>query len=318
MIDTSSAALYRLAREVHQRGFKVALTGEGADEALAGYPWHKASILFRFLDRIGLANRWRKRFFGRSARGRLKWEFFQQRYARLGGYHAMSDLYSMCGISGVRLYSDDFLNEVLTSGRDATADVELPLEEMAQWHPLNRSLYLGYKIMLSGLLMTHKGDRPAMANSVEARFPFLDRSVVEFCAQLDPALKLRGLFQDKYLLRQYARQHLDPSVALRPKNIFRAAYAGSFFNPTPPWVEQLLSPESLARTGLFDPVMVEAWRKRLCGPHLRFGPHMTWEVGLVGVISTQLWHHLFLHSGLCELPTWSAPQDFESGPKIVS
>ena len=41
VLDTSCAALLRLAQSVHQQGYKVALTGEGADEALAGYVWYK-------------------------------------------------------------------------------------------------------------------------------------------------------------------------------------------------------------------------------------------------------------------------------------
>lgn len=308
VIDTSSAALYRLARTVREAGYKVALTGEGADEALAGYPWHKVSRAMGFLDRLGLADRWRRRFLGRAGRGRLPWSYYQDKYQRLGGYHAMGDLYCFSSLSGVRLYSEDFLQEILASGQDASQDLEIDHQRLARWHPLNRSLYFGYKVMLAGLLMTHKGDRPAMANSVEARFPFLDRAVVDFCAQLHPDLKLRGWRQDKFLLREYASQHLDPSVALRPKNIFRAAYSGSFLHPMPPYVGQLLSRGSLVKTGLFDPVRVEAFLRELRGPHLRWGPHMLKEIGLVGVISTQLWHHLFLNSGLCELPAWHPPE----------
>lgn len=316
VIDTSSAALYRLAGAVRQAGYKVALTGEGADEALAGYPWHKASLAFSMLDRIGLANRWRRRFLGRAGRGRLPWAYYQQKYERLGGYHAMADLYTFSSLSGVRLYSDDFLSEILASGRDATADLEVDTARMQRWDPLNRSLYLGYKVMLAGLLMTHKGDRPAMANSVEARFPFLDRGVVDFCATLAPDLKLRGWRGDKFLLRQFAQRHLDPSVALRPKNIFRAAYSASFLNPMPSYVEGLLCRESLLKTGLFDPDRVETFRRELSGPHLRLGPHMLKEVGLVGVVSTQLWHHLFLGGGLCDLPTWSAPKGHDERTEI--
>lgn len=312
VIDTSSAALYRLAQAVHQSGYKVALTGEGADEALAGYPWHKAAKGFSILDSLGLAHRWRKRFIGRAGRHRLPWSFYQEKYRRLGGYHAMSDLYAFCSLSGVRLYHQDFLDSVVASGRDATADLEIDTQRMQTWHPLNRSLYLGYKIMLAGLLMTHKGDRPAMANSVEARFPFLDRGVVDFCAQLDPNLKLRGWRQDKFLLRQFAQTQLHPSVALRPKNIFRAAYSGSFLSPMPEYVRQLLSPESLRKTGLFDSATVSEFQRELSGRHWRFGPHMLKEVGLVGVISTQLWHHLFLGGGLCELAAWAPPAITES------
>jgi len=52
VIDTSCAALLMLAREVHARGYKVALTGEGADEWLAGYPWYHGHRLLNCLDMI--------------------------------------------------------------------------------------------------------------------------------------------------------------------------------------------------------------------------------------------------------------------------
>src|SRR5262249_46522654 len=54
VIDTSCAALLLLAREVHRRGYKVALTGEGSDEWLAGYPWHKLNRALGYLDFTGL------------------------------------------------------------------------------------------------------------------------------------------------------------------------------------------------------------------------------------------------------------------------
>lgn len=304
VIDTSSAAILLLAEEVHKHGYKVTLTGEGADEAMAGYPWHKYSKLLRLVDRLGVADFWRRGFVAHAGQHRLPWRFYQERWRRLGGYHSMADLYTFCGLSGIQLYSDGFLEDVHRAGLDASADVEAPLEQMSRWHPLNRSLYLGYKIMLSGLLMTHKGDRPALAHSVEARFPFLDRDLVRFCSTLDPALKLKGFSQDKFLLRQYAKRHLHPSVALRPKHIFRAAYGGSFLEPVPPYVQQLLSPESLDRTGLFDAERVTRAYRELAQPHWRLGPHMIGEVGLVGVVSTQLWHHLFVSGDLCELPRW--------------
>src|SRR5205807_6389230 len=63
VIDTSCAGLLLLARTVHQHGYKVALTGEGADEWLAGYPWYKVQWLLGWLDAVpgvrlsGLARR---------------------------------------------------------------------------------------------------------------------------------------------------------------------------------------------------------------------------------------------------------------------
>ena len=60
---------------------------------------------------------------------------------------------------------------------------------MRRWHPLNQSLYFGYKIHLPGLLLNHKGDRVAMANSVETRYPFLDEDVISLRLQAASALE---------------------------------------------------------------------------------------------------------------------------------
>lgn len=302
VVDTSSAAIYQLATAVRNAGYKVALSGEGADEALAGYPWFKANRLIAPLDRIGgIADGWRKAMFGRASHH--PWSRYQERYRQMGGYHATSDLYAACSLSGDGVYSKDFENRL--EGHTATEDLDLDLDEMKRWHPLNRSLHLGYQVMLPGLLMTHKGDRPAMANSVETRFPFLDLKLVEFCARLAPEFKLRSLRRDKDLLRTFAGRHLPPEIAQRPKSIFRARYSGSFLDPEPEFVRQLLSEESLKKTGCFDPVKVHKIRDRLKNYPRRLPPHMGWEVSFVGVLATQMWHHLFLGGGLCELDSWS-------------
>lgn len=311
VIDTSSAAIYRLAARVRALGYKVALTGEGADEALAGYPWFKLARLTARLDRWP----WRRLFFGIAAREQ-PWEVFRRRYEQLGGVHATSDLYGVCSLSGYHMLSRELRASL--GGHTAADDLELDLERMRRWDPLNRSLYLGYKVMLAGLLMTHKGDRPSMANSVETRFPFLDLELVEFCARLAPEYKLRDGRRDKHLLRRLAARWLPPVISERPKSIFRARYSGSFLERGPAWVEQLLSPASLRRTGLFDPGAVRRSRGWVRALRHWPRPHMMHEMGLVGVISTQLWHHLFLGGGLCELPTWEPPGEslLQNAPRI--
>jgi len=301
VVDTSSAAIYQLATAVRNAGYKVALSGEGADEALAGYPWFKANRLIAPMDRGGLGDGWRKAMFGLPSHH--PWARYQKRYAQMGGYHATSDLYALCSLSGDGVYSRDFEDRL--AGRTAADDLNLNLERMQHWHPLNRSLYLGYQVMLPGLLMTHKGDRPAMANSVESRFPFLDLKLVEFCARLGPEFKLRSLRRDKDILRRYAGGFLPPEIAQRPKSIFRARYSGSFLKPEPSFVQQLLSEESLRKTGYFDPKKVHQIRDRLRHYPGSLPPHMGWEVSFVGVLATQMWHHLFLGGGLCELDSWN-------------
>ena len=75
-------------------------------------------------------------------------------------------------------------------------------------------------------------------------------------------------------------------------------------DPEPSFVKQLLSEESIRRTGYFDLAEVNRWRRDF--RKLRAGslPRLSVEAGLTAVIATQLWHHLFLGGGLADLPEW--------------
>ncbi len=90
-----------------------------------------------------------------------------------------------------------------------------------------------------------------MHSSVEVRYPFLDEDVFDFTAKLHPNWKLRG-FRDKHLLRLLAERWLPPQIARRSKVIFRAPLDSFHMDPEPKFVAELLSEESLRRTGYFD------------------------------------------------------------------
>src|SRR5690606_34780506 len=120
--------------------------------------------------------------------------------------------------------------------------------DIGRWHPLNQSLYVGYKVHLTGLLLHAKGDRIAMNSSVETRYPFLDDEVIDHCAAVAPEYKLRGM-TDKWLLRQVAARTLPAQIANRRKTMFEASRGAVFLGPDrPDWVDQVLSPESLCAT----------------------------------------------------------------------
>jgi asparagine synthase (glutamine-hydrolysing) len=305
VLDTSCATLMRLAGEVHQQGYKVVLTGEGADEALAGYVWFKSQkirdtvfskvpLLPSTLRHLGLMLVGG----GRERRPAV--------HGVRGTRPAQQDLYELLMQTRPVLFSSG-LNDSLR-GHDPFADLDLTNERITRWHPLNRSLYVGYKVMLAGLLMISKGDRIAMHNSVEARYPFLDDDVIRFCAQIAPEYKLRGM-TEKWILRQVAAKTLPERIANRPKTMFRASLSGTFLGShRPAWVDQLLSPESLRKSGYFDPANVArevAWQRRIPRITVRRG---VYDLALTSVVSTQLWHHLFMGGGLCDLPTWTAPE----------
>ena len=149
-------------------------------------------------------------------------------------------------------------------------------------------------IFLSQYLLCSQGDRMAMANSVEGRFPFLDHRVVEFCNKLPPTLKLRGL-TEKWLLRQLGRKLTPAEIWNRSKRPYRAPIRRSFFcdGKTPDYVQEMLSGRFLEETGLFDPRAVEGLvRKAQTG--LPFGE--VEDMALAGVISTQLVYDRFVKS----------------------
>jgi asparagine synthase (glutamine-hydrolysing) len=116
---------------------------------------------------------------------------------------------------------------------------------------------------------------------------------------------LRG-FRDKHLLRLLAERWVPTSVARRHKVIFRAPLDSFHMKPEPPFVAQLVSEESLRKTGYFDLAAVSQWRGDFRKMRPGSLPRLSVEMGLMAVVATQLWHHLFLGGGLADLPEWSS------------
>jgi asparagine synthase (glutamine-hydrolysing) len=307
VIDTSCAALLLLAQEVHRQRYKVALTGEGADEWLAGYPWYKVHRLLGFLDfmpGVPLSQLARRAYLRLTGAPRFPWSAARRIINAAGGKNAWLDIYGLMSLSRRRFYSQRMWDEL----GDYTAYTGLGLnyERMRRWHPLNRSLYLGARIHLPGLLLNAKGDRVAMHSSVETRYPFLDEEVFDFLAPLHPRWKMRG-FQDKHILRLLAERLLPRQIAWRRKAMFRAPFDSFHMDNPPAFVEQLLSDESLRKTGYFEPETVRTWRQAFRSMRAGSNHRVTLEMGLAAVVSTQLWHHTFVDDSLADLPSVSFP-----------
>jgi len=302
VMDSSAACLLRLAHAVHAKGYKVVLTGEGADEALAGYAWFKTEKIRNLLSVgpvLNLLKGVRSLTLASIGGGRAhRPELLGIRGVRT----AQQDVYDFMGQARSLLYTPAMWDRL--AGHAFQDDLDITNDRFGRWHPLNQSLYVGYKVMLAGLLLLGKGDRVAMNSSVEARYPLLDDDVISFCASIAPEYKLRGL-KDKWLLRRVAARTLPPQIANRPKTMFQASRSEAFLGQDRPrWIDQLLSPESLKATGWFDPEAVA--RERAAQMRfLRITPkRIIMDLSLMCVVATQLWHHLFLGGGLCELPTW--------------
>ncbi|MFM7084097.1 MAG: asparagine synthase (glutamine-hydrolyzing) [Hyphomicrobium sp.] len=315
VVDTSCAALYALAKSVHNAGYKVVLTGEGSDEALAGYVWFKMQKVKDSLNigTLRLGNIYTK-VVQKLLMPSLPLKELSRRDELTGGTQAQTLIWHLMSLSRNRFYSKDLFHHL--KGSSAYDDLELDTSRMKRWHPLNQSLYLGYKVLLAGLLLNHKGDRIAMGNSVETRYPFLDENMVKLMSRLHPRWKLRGL-KDKYLLRKTASRWLPEEIALRPKGMFRAPFGESFVGMNQSYVNQLLSEEALNKTNYFDVKSVRSFYQKIKEHPFRNIYHFS-SMGLAAVISTQLWHHQNFGGGLCDLPyrDFSSKEDLEKSNLI--
>lgn len=295
---TSPAPMFMLSKLVRDSGYKVVLTGEGADEFLAGYDIFKEAKVRRFWARQP-ESKWRPQLLRRlypdiaglaQSHPALLAAFFQGDLTALDQPHYSHAVRWRNNRRACRFFSPAVQAELARQPVAAIDQVNYP-PQFARWSALERAQFLEISIFLPQYLLASQGDRVAMAHSVEGRYPFLDMRVVEFCNRLPGNLKLRGL-TEKFLLKQIGRQCLPPAIWQRPKRPYRAPIHRSFFNAqTPDYVRELLSPAELARTGWFHPAAVgQLVAKVAQGSAIGESDDMA----LVGILSTQLLQHYFV------------------------
>jgi asparagine synthase (glutamine-hydrolysing) len=296
VLRTAPVPLMLLAEKVREQGIKVVLTGEGADEVMAGYDlfkdakirhwWAKRPesmirplLLGRLyptspmLARAGKAD-YLHRYYGRwiddpGHRGfshKPRWETI---VGVMGNYLSPELAPHMTNIEN---WDDEFL-----SG--------LPLD-FDDWAQLDKSQLLEAETLLAGYLLSSQGDRPAMAHSVEGRFPYLDPDFVATAARI-PWQRRLPVLHEKEALKGAARGVIPHEILDRPKQPYMAPDAPSFFGEgAPPWVSELLSEKRIDSYGLFDPqavsTLVKKMERRRRG-QIGFRDNML----LVGILSTQ-------------------------------
>jgi asparagine synthase (glutamine-hydrolysing) len=182
------------------------------------------------------------------------------------------------------------------AGHDLAGELRASLPpELAGWTGLAQDQYIECRTLLSPYLLSSQGDRMLMGNSVEGRFPFLDRDVIALANALPDDFKLHVL-DEKHVLKRIGRDILPAEVVTRPKQPYRAPDAPSFFGgPTSTsWVDEVTSERAVADAGVFDPRAVQTLlaKCRSRDPSTPFSN--TDNMGVVGVLSTQLLHHQFV------------------------
>jgi asparagine synthase (glutamine-hydrolysing) len=276
--SATSVPIYLLYRACHAAGFKVIMTGEGADELLGGYHWfdgdRRAQPLLRIPQPIRRliahlplqASQAARRVIAHGTRDTL------QRYLLWQQVGDTTQVQSLLNTAPVTL------NGIR--------------RKWAEWlehahHPLDQFLYLESHTRMIDFI-NFEVDRMSMANSVEARPPFLDHRLWEFCAQLPPEYKLSPN-GSKRLLREGMRGRLPDAVRRQPKRGLATPHAQWWRSDRlPAWAEECLHPAALSSTPYFNVAEVA----RLRDLH-RSGRAEVSRL-LMGVLTTQLWHAEFI------------------------
>jgi len=292
VLRTAPVPMFLLSQLVQQSGFKVVLTGEGADEALGGYDIFKEAKIRRFWAN-NLDSKWRplllKRLYPYLQDFRKQSASNLKHFFRVDAGDIASPFFShlprwelTARLKG--LFSADFQAEI--GKYDAISELAETLPpDFGSWPHFTQGEYLESTYFLSGYLLSSQGDRMAMAHSVEGRYPFLDYRVLAFAAKLPVNLKMKVL-NEKYLLKRACEGVVPPSIVRRRKQPYRAPDSRCFFDAgAPEYVRELLAPCAIAEQGIFDAQAVSGLVGKFSAGR---ASSVKDDMALVGVLSTQL------------------------------
>ncbi len=299
--DAIVVPMYLLSR-LAQKSVKVVLTGEGADEMLAGYLPHKVMFWMRQYVKIvpqaiqnlcvapfirALPSKILTRAFPYPGelgkRGKLKLldylSLAQKEQAR-DEYFFLISLFDERDKAD--LYTDQMHGLVSSGGVRGNVKREI---KGATY--LDQILSLQYESWLPDDILM-KQDKMTMANSIEGRVPFLDHLLVEFLHTVPPHLKLNGLV-DKAILRDYLRKAGVPRAAKRRKVPFYIPIDQYFEKgPLKELVETCLSEKSVKKRGYFKWEKVRALRSAMSQSDFLIGKQV------LALLVLELWHRIFI------------------------
>lgn len=255
--ETYNTASLALSSCANSNRIKAILTGEGADELFAGYVGYR----FEQVRNSNLSPNQRDYSLESVLEDDLRLKVWGDE-----NIFYETDLYAYREIK-LALYSSE-LNDRFSEFDCLNFELVNP-EKLRDRHFIHQRSYLDFKLRLSDHLVADHGDRMALANSVEARYPFLDINLVEFTKEIPPSLKLNGL-SEKYILKQTAKDFVPPQIIEREKFAFHAPGSPNLLKQDIEYINDLLSSDLIKKQGYFNPVTIENLKQQ----YLQDGFHL--------------------------------------------
>ncbi|MCC6253981.1 MAG: asparagine synthase (glutamine-hydrolyzing) [Ignavibacteriaceae bacterium] len=318
LLRTGPIPLYILSGLVNQSGYKVVLTGEGADEIFGGYDIFKEAKIRNFWAKDP-DSKLRPLLLGRLYPYIFKDDRLKQTLIAFfkNGIDNPDDPFFSHNIrwKNTSKIKNFFSEQVKDSTKNYDSYSELMNllpANFFDWDTVTKSQFLESLIFLSNYLLSSQGDRVAMAHSVELRVPYLDHRVIELLAKVNSEIKINGL-NEKYLLKQVFKNRLPSNIIKRWKNPYRAPINKALLNNNLNLAKDYCSEDALKRSGIFDPVKVLKLINKL--EKLDKAGEFD-EMALVGIISTQLIYKNFIDDfqfKYAEADTFDQFFDYRSG-----
>ena len=257
--DASILPTYLLSRFTREK-VKVALSGEGGDELLAGYPTYQAHRLARVYERIPAALRAAviepvvRRL--PVSRSNISLDFKARRFISGAGHppeiRNQIWLGSFSGPEALSILSRELREPLATI--DLFDEARRHMERAPAPDVLGKLLYVDLKMYLQDCILV-KVDRASMACSLEVRAPILDYRFVELVAGLPSSWKLRGM-TTKHVFKRAMEPWLPAGIAGRSKKGFGVPVAEWLRGPLRGMMLDLLAPARLKRQGILEPAAV--------------------------------------------------------------
>jgi len=257
-----------LSESVRAQGIKVILTGEGADELFGGYVGYRLDSERHLIDGDDFSL---ESQLEREQRAQM-WGDDSVFYER--NYTAFTEVKSALYAPNIALQLPQF-----DCSRAPLVDPKM----LRGRHPMHQRSYLDFKLRLADHLLADHGDRVSLANSVEARFPFLDPSVIDWVRQVDPQWLIHEL-TEKYPLRKIAAKHVPAVILNREKFAFVAPSCATLLQSGATWVEDLLDYDRIKAAGYFNAETVERLKQQYRLPG--YSLNTTFDVDLLMIVLT--------------------------------
>lgn len=238
--ETYNTASLALSESTRAKGIKVILSGEGSDELFAGYVGYRFDKM-RAMNVVQngvdpLEEEIREKIWGDKS------FFYETNFVELESLKR--GIYSK-NINASFEEINCLNYPVINKDRLASRDV------------LSKRSYLDYKLRLVDHLVSDHGDRMALANSVEVRYPFLDKDFVEFSTQVPPEIKLKD-FTEKYVLKKMASRFVPKTIVDREKFGFVAPGSPYLLQNNVEYINDILSYDLIKKQDYFDADKIEA------------------------------------------------------------